>query len=87
MKTYEKVYGVKRICVSHLGAIQILNEYPLLSGTRCGRVATLLPSAAIRRTDSGRNSFWSLAFCGSINGGLQNGWFKWKHLPKMDDAG
>ena len=62
-------------------------EYPLLSGTRCGRVATLLPSAAIRRTDSGRNSFWSLAFCGSINGGLQNGWFKWKHLPKMDDAG
>ena len=24
MKTYEKVYGVKRMCVSHLGAIQIL---------------------------------------------------------------
>ena len=25
MKTYEKVYGVKRMCVSHLGAIQILS--------------------------------------------------------------
>ena len=48
------VYGLKRICVSHLGATQILNEYPLLSGTRCGRVTTLLPSAAIRRIDSGR---------------------------------
>ena len=54
MKKIEKVYGLKRICVSHLGATQILNEYPLLSGTRCGRVSTLLPSDAIRRIDSGR---------------------------------
>ena len=56
MKTYEKVYGLKRICVfTSRSYTNIKSVSPSFRHKmRSGRVAALLPSAAIRRIDSGR---------------------------------
>ena len=94
---YENVWKSIRckthtVCVSHLGAIQTLNKYPLLSGIFRHKMRSGRDFAAIGcdQTDRFGQELVLLAFCGSINGGLQNGWFKWNIFQKwirLDDLG